>query len=250
VLEFGKFQALLLHTLGRLANLSTVQVQALYAHYCLVERWGRVLNLTRIRDVEEVIRLHYCESLFLGAHLGSGSRRVLDVGSGAGFPGVPVAILRPEFQLVLAESRHRKAAFLREATRELPNVRVHFGPAEELDEHFDWVLARAVRPKAILAIVRRLGDHVGLLLGHTEAATLTGGQEEPARNWASAQPHSDFWRRRNLGDTIPTRPSSEVRGLRRLGAISTIRWDPAVRLPWGERRFMLLGHVFRPAAPA
>ena len=75
-----------------------------------------------------------------------------DIGSGAGFPGIPVAVLRPECQVALIESDHRKAAFLREATRDYPNVRIMRERAESAGEEFDWALSRAREPRRIAGV--------------------------------------------------------------------------------------------------
>jgi 16S rRNA (guanine(527)-N(7))-methyltransferase RsmG len=132
------------------------QEAALEAHLDLLMRWNRTLNLTAIRNREEAIERHYCESLFLGAKLPAGRLRIADVGSGAGFPGFPVAVLRPECSVTLIESHQRKAVFLREASRKVPNVKVAAKRAEDVTEAFDWVISRAVSyarfgfvPKAI-----------------------------------------------------------------------------------------------------
>ena len=99
----------------------------------------------------EAVQFHYCESLFLGRALPSGPLTVADFGSGAGFPGIPVAILRPDLHVVLIESDARKAVFLREATRELTNVEALVSRFEDCSRRFDWVVARAVAPKSVLA---------------------------------------------------------------------------------------------------
>ncbi len=137
-------------------------------------RWNRVLNLTSIGRLEEAVVRHYCESLFLGAHLPPEPVSVLDVGSGGGFPGIPIAVLRRDCQVVLAESHQRKAVFLREATRDWPNVRVEARRAEEVSGEFEWVVSRAVRWEPVLALARR---HIGLLIGEEDAraATMTPG---------------------------------------------------------------------------
>src|SRR5580693_9684977 len=115
--------------------------------------WNRRLNLTRIEDLEDAVRLHYCESLFLGKFLPAGALRIADVGSGAGFPGFPVAVLRPECTVDLVESHQRKAVFLREARAELGNIRVIGARAETLGQgSYDWVVSRAVRPSEVLAL--------------------------------------------------------------------------------------------------
>src|SRR6185436_15931259 len=105
-------------------GLSEAQLDALCDHYRLLLAWNERLNLTRVTSAREAARIHYVESLFLGAQLPPGNLRVVDVGSGAGFPGIPVGILRPECRVDLVESHQRKAVFLREAIRGLPNVHV------------------------------------------------------------------------------------------------------------------------------
>src|SRR4051812_20933588 len=103
-------------------------------------RWNKIINLTRIEDVEEAVDRHYGESLLLGISLPSGPLRVADLGSGAGFPGYPVAVLRPEVSVTLIESHQRKAVFLKECSRELSNVSVFSKRAEDVPGNFDWVV--------------------------------------------------------------------------------------------------------------
>ena len=78
-----------------MVRLPSEQIDLLEAHYNLLTQWNARLNLTRIESVEDAVRLHYCESLFVGTRLPAGPLRIVDVGSGAGFPGIPIAILRP-----------------------------------------------------------------------------------------------------------------------------------------------------------
>jgi 16S rRNA (guanine527-N7)-methyltransferase len=85
----------------------------------LLLKWNARTNLTAIRDPEEIVRRHFGESLFAARHLDAGTITLLDFGSGAGFPGLPIALLRPDIQVTLAESQNKKAAFLREAVRSL-----------------------------------------------------------------------------------------------------------------------------------
>ena len=84
----------------------------------LLLKWNARTNLTAIRDPEEIVRRHFGESLFAAQHLGSCST-LLDFGSGAGFPGLPIALLHPEINVTLAESQNKKATFLREVIRTL-----------------------------------------------------------------------------------------------------------------------------------
>ena len=163
------FAQLLTQRFSQAGAISAPQVEQLYRHYQLLVRWNRVLNLTSIVNVEEMVVRHYCESLFLGLHLPLEAVSVLDVGSGAGFPGIPMAILRPDCRFALAESHQRKAVFLREASRALPNVRVVARRAEQIEETFDWVVSRAVGWKEVLPVARRQARRVALLLGERDA---------------------------------------------------------------------------------
>lgn len=166
------FKELLAAEFSKYGVLSGTQLEQLEAHFLALTRWNERLNLTRIRDMAEAVRFHYCESLFLGQFLPPGTLRVVDVGSGGGFPGIPVAILRPECEVTLVESHRRKAVFLREAARGLGNVKVVAKRAEEVQGHFDWLVSRAVAPAEVLNL--RLSGNVALLIGEEDAAKFDG----------------------------------------------------------------------------
>ena len=88
----------------------------------LLLRWNARTNLTAIREPEEIVRRHFGESLFAGSHLAPllpAAATLLDFGSGAGFPGLPIQFLLPQLRVTLAESQGKKASFLREAVRTL-----------------------------------------------------------------------------------------------------------------------------------
>ena len=157
------FAELLRDRLQRVCVLSPEQVGQLLGHYELLLRWNKRLNLTSVRSEEEVVERHYCESLFLGVHLPPGPLSLVDLGSGAGFPGVPVAVLRPDCTVTLVESHQRKAVFLKEASRELRNVRVISRRAEDIGERFDWAMSRAVRFEEIGAVLGKLASNVAIL---------------------------------------------------------------------------------------
>src|ERR1700692_4023501 len=110
--------------------LTPQQLTLLEQHYRLLLRWNQKINLTRITNLQDAVRYHYCESLYLAARLPAGALRIIDIGSGAGFPGIPVAIYRPDCSVDLVESHQRKAVFLREAARRSMNVRIHVILAE------------------------------------------------------------------------------------------------------------------------
>jgi 16S rRNA (guanine(527)-N(7))-methyltransferase RsmG len=133
------------------AVLSSEQLDLLDRHYELLVLWNEKMNLTRIESLEDVVRYHYCESLFLAKSFPSEPQRIVDVGSGAGFPGIPVAVFRPDCRVDLVESNQRKSVFLRLASSDLKNVNVLAKRAEACPHDYDWMIARAVRPDQVLS---------------------------------------------------------------------------------------------------
>jgi 16S rRNA (guanine527-N7)-methyltransferase len=120
--------------------------QHLGAHLELIEKWNRVHNLTAVRDMQQMIPLHLLDSLSLLPHLHD-AKSVIDVGTGPGFPGVPLAIARPGLRFTLLDSSHKKCAFLEQARTELAlaNVTVVCARVEEYRpaERYDIVVSRA-----------------------------------------------------------------------------------------------------------
>lgn len=159
------FRETLRSKLEGVARLSDEQLAALEAHYELMVRWNKSLNLTTVVAVREAVERHYCESIFLAARLPQNALAIADIGSGPGFPGVPVAIFRPECAITLIESHQRKAVFLREATRKLPNVRVIANRAEDITQRFDYVISRAVSYADLKVPLKTLSDSADLLTG-------------------------------------------------------------------------------------
>jgi 16S rRNA (guanine527-N7)-methyltransferase len=154
-------------------ELTAVQISQLYQHYELLLRWNQRMNLTTIEPGPEMVVRHYSESLFFGAHLPAEETvSVLDLGSGAGFPGIPVAILKPNWAVTLVESNQRKAVFLRESARHLGNVSIRAERIENLTDRADWVVARAVDPKEVLFAVPRLASNIGLMLGEDDFSAI------------------------------------------------------------------------------
>jgi len=160
------FRELLAREFAPYGSLTPEQIDLLEAHYNLLVHWNARLNLTRIDSVEEAVRLHYCESLFVGTRLPAGPLRIVDVGSGAGFPGIPIAILRPECTVTLVESHRRKGVFLRESSRNLRNVTVVTDRAENVMPWYDWLISRAVSSSNILKM--KLANNLALLVGGEE----------------------------------------------------------------------------------
>jgi len=167
--DSSEFVRLLSTHFSAVGRLSAEESERLWRHYRLMIRWNKALNLTRVRGLEEAVTRHYCESLFVAVHLPPRPVSVADVGSGAGFPGIPMAVRRPDCQFVLVESHGRKAAFLREASRALSNVRVVAQRAEELEGSFDWVVSRAVPWDQLREYAGKLGHSTALLLSASDA---------------------------------------------------------------------------------
>ena len=159
------FAKLLREKLRGVVEVSAGQVALLEAHYELLVRWNKSLNLTAIDSMEAAVERHYCESLFLGAHLPAGNLRIADIGSGAGFPGFPVAVLRADCSVTLIESHQRKAVFLREASRRMTNVRVISKRAEDMHEQFDQVISRAVSYEDLAGTLKKMAPIADLLTG-------------------------------------------------------------------------------------
>lgn len=158
----------------------------------LILRWNQQINLTAVRDAEGILSRHIIESIELARMLPEGIATLLDFGSGAGLPGIPVALCRPEIAVTLAESQGKKAAFLQEAVRALGlAVRVHAGRAETLQMKFDCVTLRAVdrMNDAVRAAAALAGPSGWLALMTTEddlpkLKSIAGqdfGWKEPAR---------------------------------------------------------------------
>jgi 16S rRNA (guanine527-N7)-methyltransferase len=133
----------------------------------LLLKWNARTNLTAIREPEEIVRRHFGESLFAAQHLGH-CETLLDFGSGAGFPGLPIQLMRPEIHVTLAESQNKKATFLREVIRTLGlKTGVWAGRVEAMPtgSRFDVVTLRAVdnMEAAIAAASSRIGRQMMLL---------------------------------------------------------------------------------------
>lgn len=121
-------------------------IAKLAGHLELVEKWNRVHNLTAVRGTEQMVPLHVLDSLSILSHLGTSSA-IIDVGSGAGLPGIPLAIARPAMRVTLLDSSHKKCAFLQQAKIELAlaNVEVVCDRVESWNPptKFDVALSRA-----------------------------------------------------------------------------------------------------------
>lgn len=129
----------------------------LLGHIELLERWNRIHNLTAIRDKAQSVSVHLLDSLAIVPHLPG--KRMLDAGSGAGFPGIPIALARPDIHIDLLDSNHKKCAFLRQAIAEagLKNAEVVCERVESWRPAapYDCIVSRALADLAEMVSIAR-----------------------------------------------------------------------------------------------
>jgi 16S rRNA (guanine527-N7)-methyltransferase len=196
-------------------RLTEKDLQNILMYIDILRRWNARINLTAIRDEEEIVTRHFGESFFAAAHLlparenGSETKTVgptvADVGSGAGFPGIPIKLWAPRIALTLIESNQKKTTFLREVTRRLTltNVNIQNARAEDVPAKFDLVTLRAVEQfKKILPISAKLLAPSGRL-----AILISNSQIEQA--------HS----------------------------ILRLNWEPPIPVPQSGARVLLVGNL-------
>ena len=174
----------------------------------LLLRWNQRISLTSVTNEAEIVRFHFGESLFASSCMPVGSGRLADVGSGAGFPGLPLRLSAPQLSLLLVESNSKKAAFLAEVVRRLglKGVEVFRGRMEELPnqgDKFDFVTSRAL-------------GHLARLIDWSRHHLNRGG-------------HIILWVGRE--DTT------------KVGSWAGFDWRDPVPIPGSERRFLLIGKV-------
>jgi len=190
------------------ANLTTGDLNHISMYIDILLRWNSRINLTAVRDPEQIVTRHFGESFFAARHLfptrsiagisspEPGSQKleaVADLGSGAGFPGIPIKLWIPSISLTLIESNHKKATFLSEIARSLTltDINIQTARAETLtNSQFDVVTLRAVeRFETILPVAARLVRPAGRL-----ALLISSAQQEVASatlthfEWSVPQP--------------------------------------------------------------
>lgn len=154
-----------------LAPLTGEQTGKLMEHYTMLLRWNQRLNLTRIIEPGKAARLHYAESLFGASFVGC-ARALLDIGSGAGFPAIPLAVARPDVQVTALEANQKKSLFLKEAKDDLrlSNLTVVTARLEDFDwDGYDLLTSRALdRAEAVLpSVIASLNPGQRLMLFST-----------------------------------------------------------------------------------
>lgn len=197
-------------------SLSGLQVAQILAYLELLLRWNRRINLTAIRSPEECVTRHFGESLFLARVVRVGGR-LLDIGSGAGFPGLALKIVAPDLVLTLLEPVAKKRAFLKEASRVCGMTGV-----EVLGQRLDTLAEGGTLTRFDLATARAVGDF-GTLIPDAVKCLKPNGK-------------LCLWL--GTGQT----------GAIRSGAVG-ITWDEPVAIPLSRQRVILIGtrHGSRPA---
>jgi 16S rRNA (guanine527-N7)-methyltransferase len=187
-------------------EVNETQVGQIQEYIKLLLAWNKKVNLTAIRDPLDILHRHFCESMFPAKLVDLDGCRIADIGTGGGFPGLPLKILLPHAQIALVESSIKKAAFLAEVIRTLGlgNVNVVVSRYEELGEEIapiDYLCARA------------LGDFGGFLAW---AATNRVGAKR-AILWLGAKDVEEV---------------EKVKGW---------TWESAVAVPQSLRRVIIIG---------
>ena len=137
-------------------KLNTMQAEQFYKYYSLLIETNKVMNLTAITDFEDVIIKHFIDSIINCTHF-SACTSVCDIGTGAGFPGIPLKIMRPDLKITLVDSLNKRITFLNDVINalNLKDITAIHTRAQELQqivprETFDYTVSRAVAPLNIL----------------------------------------------------------------------------------------------------
>ena len=148
-------------------NLDAAQIEKLLAFIKLIEKWNKAYNLTAVRDVQEMVSMHLLDSLAILPYIQGPS--IADIGTGAGLPGIPLAICCPDYRFTLVDSNSKKTRFVQQAVLELQlkNVQVVHSRVESLKPQslFATVISRAFASMAdILRLTSHLQAEDGVLL--------------------------------------------------------------------------------------
>ena len=198
----GSPEALLRSAMAGLRlDLGSQQFAQFAAHFSLLLRWNEKINLTAVRKPEEIATRHFEESLFLATLLPPPAGLLVDIGSGAGFPGLPLKIVWPSAETVLLEPNNKKATFLKEVIRhcglkgiEVRTERLQEAVASDLAGRAALATIRAVAATPeLLRDVRSLlmpGGRAAFFVGEKDASELA---KHPAFQWdlPASIPHSD-----------------------------------------------------------
>lgn len=197
-------------------NISEKTQQKLLDYLALMQKWNKVHNLTAVRDADEMVTLHLLDSLVVLPFIDA--KNLLDVGSGAGLPGIPLAICLPDLQVTVIDSNSKKVSFMRQAKAELgiTNIEVLGGRVEEiaparkfeiiisrafsdlslfislthhlLDAQGKWLAMKGVYPEAELA---ELAKKTGVVASKVEVLTVPGLDAQRHLAFLPCQPISN-----------------------------------------------------------
>ena|SRR5258708_6965587 len=187
-------------------SISNEQIAMVREYMLILLKWNLSISLTTVTDPDEIISRHFGESMFATKLIPVENCRLADVGTGAGFPGLPLKILSPTLELVLIESNKKKHAFLSEVVRTLKLQGVEVFP-----DRFEQIRPETLKVDLISA--RALGDFKQLLRWAAQALKPGGN----IMLWVGAEDAT------------------------RLSANSSWIWEPATRIPDSQRRFILIG---------
>lgn len=158
-MEFNEFKEKMIINVDKLGiTLSEIQLKQFYNYMNLLIEWNKKINLTAITEPNEIILKHFIDSLTISKYISDGTR-VVDVGTGAGFPGIPLKIYRQDIEITLLDSLQKRINFLDEVIRELNLEKIEtihsrvedFGKDKRYREKFDIATSRAVANLATLS---------------------------------------------------------------------------------------------------
>jgi len=179
----------------------------------ILQRWNQKINLTGITSVSEILTVHFAESFFAARILKGSDNPILDVGSGAGFPGLAMKLYRPEFSFYLVESRKKKAAFLSTIKRELELEQVSIvNKTLEDCEPSDFVVPpKVLTVRAVGSTEKLLRLGINLLLDQAKVVVFST---------------------KNQAEALASR-------------LTAIEWDDPVAISWSRERVLVIGRRLR-----
>lgn len=225
-MEFNEFKEKMIINVDKLGiNLSEIQLKQFYNYMNLLIEWNKKINLTAITEPDEIILKHFVDSLTISKYISDGTK-VVDVGTGAGFPGIPLKIVRQEIDITLLDSLQKRINFLDEVINELNLEKIttvhsrveDFGKNKEYREKFDIATSRAVAnlstlSEYLLPLVKVGGKVISMkgsliqeeLENSKNAIKILGGQIEKVDEFDL--PNSDISRNIVLIDKIKNTPN-------------------------------------------
>ncbi len=225
-MEFSEFKEKMIINVDKLwINLSEIQLKQFYNYMNLLIEWNKKINLTAITEPDEIILKHFVDSLTISKYISDGTK-VVDVGTGAGFPGIPLKIVRQDVDITLLDSLQKRINFLDEVINELNLEKIttvhsrveDFGKNKKYREEFDIATSRAVANLAtlseyLLPLVKVGGKVISMkgsliqeeLENSKNAIKILGGQIEKVDEFDL--PNSDISRNIVLIDKIKNTPN-------------------------------------------